>query len=220
MAVLPENDVANRRPPLPFSLATPGGAIAAVCSKCRSRCNLRIRHGQDLRPLTLRATRREPDHGLTMEGLPSQAALLFSASTVARASGPELRNERGGDGITSPTQGETACPAPIRKRTNPRSCLRFPTWSRESARSRFHRIRTHPRNRHPNGLRAHRDLSGALVRNGRPDVTARGRWTPSCGSGRRRSGHPRDAARVMPAVVWSLGTADEPERDEIHQRHR
>jgi integrase-like protein len=39
-----ETDLANRRPPTPSLSTTPGGAIAAVCSKCRSRRNLRIRH--------------------------------------------------------------------------------------------------------------------------------------------------------------------------------
>ena len=48
MAALRENDLANRRPPLPSLLTTLGGTIAAVCSRCRSRRNLRIRHGQEI----------------------------------------------------------------------------------------------------------------------------------------------------------------------------
>src|SRR5262245_39352445 len=43
---LRENDLANGRPPTPPLPTTPGGAIAAVCSKCRSRRNFRIRHAQ------------------------------------------------------------------------------------------------------------------------------------------------------------------------------
>src|SRR5262249_33783176 len=46
VAAPPENDLANRRPPLPPLPATLGGIIAAVFSRCRSRRNLRIRHGQ------------------------------------------------------------------------------------------------------------------------------------------------------------------------------
>jgi hypothetical protein len=46
LAVRRENDQANRRPPLPSFTAGHGGTIAAVCSRCRSRRNLRIRHGQ------------------------------------------------------------------------------------------------------------------------------------------------------------------------------
>jgi len=45
MAALRESVLANRRPPPPSLTATPGGAIAAVCSRCRLRRNLRIRHG-------------------------------------------------------------------------------------------------------------------------------------------------------------------------------
>jgi transposase InsO family protein len=48
MAALRESVLANRRPPPPSLTATPGGAIAAVCSRCRLRRNLRIRHGQGL----------------------------------------------------------------------------------------------------------------------------------------------------------------------------
>ena len=46
MAVLRENDLANRRPPMPSLTTTRGGTIAAVCSRCQSRRNLRIRQGQ------------------------------------------------------------------------------------------------------------------------------------------------------------------------------
>src|SRR5260370_36933263 len=46
MAVLRENVLANRRPPMPSLPTTLGGTIAAVCSRCRSQRNLRMRHGQ------------------------------------------------------------------------------------------------------------------------------------------------------------------------------
>jgi hypothetical protein len=46
MAILRENDLASRRPPTPSLTATRGGTIAAVCFRCRSRRNLRIRHAQ------------------------------------------------------------------------------------------------------------------------------------------------------------------------------
>src|SRR5450759_4075425 len=45
VAVLQEKDLANRRPPMPSLITTLGGTIAAVCSRCRSQRNLRIRHG-------------------------------------------------------------------------------------------------------------------------------------------------------------------------------
>jgi hypothetical protein len=41
VAALRENDLANRRPPMPPF--TRGGTTAAVCSKCRLQRNLRIR---------------------------------------------------------------------------------------------------------------------------------------------------------------------------------
>jgi hypothetical protein len=37
--------LAGRRPLMPFLITTRGGTIAAVCSRCRSQRNLRIRHG-------------------------------------------------------------------------------------------------------------------------------------------------------------------------------
>ncbi|MGZ9106803.1 MAG: hypothetical protein ACXW3M_13590, partial [Rhodoplanes sp.] len=46
MAVLRENDLANRRRPMLCLPTTLGGTIVAVCSRCQSRRNLRIRHGQ------------------------------------------------------------------------------------------------------------------------------------------------------------------------------
>jgi transposase InsO family protein len=46
MAALRESDLANRRPPVLSLLATLGSTIAAGCSRCRSRRNLRFRHGQ------------------------------------------------------------------------------------------------------------------------------------------------------------------------------
>src|SRR5262245_31915468 len=46
MAVLRENDLANGRPPTPSLTTTLGGITAAACSRCRSRHDLRIRHGQ------------------------------------------------------------------------------------------------------------------------------------------------------------------------------
>src|SRR5450759_5212410 len=46
VAVLQEKDLANRRPPMPSLITTLGGTIAAVCTRCRSQRNLRIRHGQ------------------------------------------------------------------------------------------------------------------------------------------------------------------------------
>jgi hypothetical protein len=39
VAALQENDLANRRPPMPSLIITLGGTIAAVCSKCQSRRN-------------------------------------------------------------------------------------------------------------------------------------------------------------------------------------
>src|SRR5262245_63422216 len=45
-AVLRENDLASRHPHMPSLTATLGGPIAVVCSRCRSRRNLRIRHGR------------------------------------------------------------------------------------------------------------------------------------------------------------------------------
>jgi len=36
-AALRENDLANRRPPMPSLTTTRGGTIAAVCSRCRSQ---------------------------------------------------------------------------------------------------------------------------------------------------------------------------------------
>jgi len=41
-----ENDLANRRPPMPSSTTTRGGSIAGVYSRCQSQRDLRIRHGQ------------------------------------------------------------------------------------------------------------------------------------------------------------------------------
>src|SRR5262245_3556727 len=58
MAVRRENDLANRRPPLPSFTATHGGTIAAVCSRCRSQHNLRIRHGHAQVSLQGHARRR------------------------------------------------------------------------------------------------------------------------------------------------------------------
>ena len=46
VAVLQESDPANRRPPMPSLITTLGDTIAAVCSRCQSRRDLRIRHGQ------------------------------------------------------------------------------------------------------------------------------------------------------------------------------
>ena len=46
VVALQEKDLANRRPPMPSLITTLGGTIAAVCSRCQSRRNLRIRHGQ------------------------------------------------------------------------------------------------------------------------------------------------------------------------------
>jgi hypothetical protein len=46
VAALRENDLANCRPPMPSFTTTLGGTTAAVCSRCRSQRNLRIRHGQ------------------------------------------------------------------------------------------------------------------------------------------------------------------------------
>jgi integrase-like protein len=47
----PEERLANRRPPMPSWTTTLGGTTAAVCSRCRSQRNLRIRHGQAFRSL-------------------------------------------------------------------------------------------------------------------------------------------------------------------------
>src|SRR5262245_58943092 len=49
MAVLRENDLATGRPPMPSLTTTLGGITAAACSRCRSRHDLRIRHGHELR---------------------------------------------------------------------------------------------------------------------------------------------------------------------------
>jgi hypothetical protein len=46
VGALQEKDLANRRPPMPSLITTLGGTIAAVCSRCQSQRNLRIRHGQ------------------------------------------------------------------------------------------------------------------------------------------------------------------------------
>ena len=39
VAALRENDLANRRPPVPSLTTTLGGTIAAVCSRCRPQRN-------------------------------------------------------------------------------------------------------------------------------------------------------------------------------------
>jgi hypothetical protein len=39
VAALPENDLANHRPPMPSLITTLGGIIAAVCSRCQSQRN-------------------------------------------------------------------------------------------------------------------------------------------------------------------------------------
>jgi hypothetical protein len=46
VGALQGKDLANRRPPMPSLITTLGGTIAAVCSRCQSQRNLRIRHGQ------------------------------------------------------------------------------------------------------------------------------------------------------------------------------
>ena len=56
------NVLANRRPPLPSFTATLGGTTAAVCSRCQSRRDLRIRHGHANAPAA-HATRDSRDHG-------------------------------------------------------------------------------------------------------------------------------------------------------------
>jgi len=45
-AALWENDLANRRPPMPSSTTTRCGTIAAVYSRCQSQRDLRMRLGQ------------------------------------------------------------------------------------------------------------------------------------------------------------------------------
>jgi hypothetical protein len=62
MAALRENDLANRRPPMPSLTTMLGGTVAAVYSRCRSQRDLRIRHGQ-VEQLIVRMAKENHDWG-------------------------------------------------------------------------------------------------------------------------------------------------------------
>jgi hypothetical protein len=80
MAVLRENVLANRRPPMPSLPTTLGDTIAADCFRCRSRRDLRIRHGHAWSTVLVSANAsaarlpRRPRPGSTFPSAARQAA--------------------------------------------------------------------------------------------------------------------------------------------------
>ena len=80
--VLQENDPANRRPPIPSLITTLGDTIAAVCSRCQSRSDLRIRHAQGSSRRDARAIHR-PTISLCREAC--WACRISSWAPLARA---------------------------------------------------------------------------------------------------------------------------------------
>jgi hypothetical protein len=53
VAALPENDLANRYPPMPSLTTTLGGTIAAVCFRCQSQRNYEFAMDTQLPPFSI-----------------------------------------------------------------------------------------------------------------------------------------------------------------------